>query len=101
MTTYSYKCSNCDNVFDIEATIQEKEESKGEKFVCPKCQSKNIKQKFSVINFIKNVFKSDGKSNGCCSDGNICDINYKPNNKKEDKEKNCCENKNSNGGCCG
>jgi len=79
MTTYKYKCSDCGNVFDIEATIQEKEESKSEKFICPKCQSKNIKQEFSAGNFIKNVFKSGGKAGGCCSGGD----------------------KNSNGGCCG
>lgn len=62
MATYKYKCSGCGNVFDIEATIKEKEEGKNEKFICPKCQSKNIKQEFSAGNFIKNVFRN----NKCC-----------------------------------
>lgn len=59
MANYTYKCSDCGNVFGIEATIQEKEEGASEKFVCPKCQSKNIKQKFSAGNFIQNVFKGN------------------------------------------
>jgi len=75
MTTYRYKCSDCKNVFEIEATIEEKEEGKSEKFVCLKCKSKNIKQEFSVSNLIKNVFRSDNKSGGCGnrkSNGSCC-----------------------------
>lgn len=97
MGTYIYKCSDCDNVFKIEATIREKEEGKSKKFICPKCQSKNISQEFSAINFIKNAFKSANKSGGCCSGGNVCDINCELNK----KEKEGCETKNNNSGCCG
>lgn len=97
MTTYNYKCSDCGNVFSVEATIQEKEEGTSNKFICSKCGSKNIKQEFSTINFIKNVFKSDGKSSGCCAGRNVCDITCKP-----DKDgKSDCGDKNNNGGCCG
>lgn len=67
MATYTYKCTDCGNTFDIQATIQEKEELKDSKFMCPKCRSKNIKHEFSVINFIKNVFKGDNKMANCCS----------------------------------
>ncbi len=70
MATYTYKCADCGNVFDIEASIQEKEEGKSEKFVCPKCQSKNIKQDFSAGNFLKNVFSGRKDKGGCCSGGN-------------------------------
>lgn len=74
MATYRYKCTDCGNTFDIQATIQEKEELKGAKFMCPKCRSKNIKHEFSVTNFIKNIFKSEkscckpkGGNDTCCS----------------------------------
>lgn len=68
MATYTYKCADCGNIFDVHATIREKEEGKSSKFACPKCKSKNIKQKFSAANFIKNIFKSD-KTGGCCPGG--------------------------------
>ncbi|HCP08853.1 MAG TPA: hypothetical protein DIT25_03595 [Candidatus Moranbacteria bacterium] len=71
MATYAYKCADCGNVFDIEASIQEKEEG-GEKFACPKCSSKNIQQKFSAGNFLSNVFKGEDKDGGCCSGGGNC-----------------------------
>ncbi|MFH1657126.1 MAG: FmdB family zinc ribbon protein [bacterium] len=73
MAIYKYKCSDCGNIFDIQATIQEKEAGNGEKFICPKCQSKNIKSKVSVANFVKNICKgedscgcSGDKGCGCC-----------------------------------
>ena len=69
MAEYIYKCSDCGNAFSINATIREKEEGKGEKFVCSKCKSKNIKQEFSAGNFIKNIFKGEKGSGGCCSGG--------------------------------
>lgn len=65
MATYAYKCADCTNAFDVKATIREKEEGKSEKFACPKCRSKNIKQEFSAANFIKNIFKADGKTDEC------------------------------------
>lgn len=97
MTTYKYRCSDCVNAFSIEATIQEKEEGVSNKFVCPKCGSKNIKQEFSATNFIKNIFKSDGKSSGCCSGGDVCDISCKP----DEIGKSDCGDQNGNNSCCG
>lgn len=67
MPTYRCKCSDCDAIFDVSATIKEKEEEKPEKFFCPKCKSKNVKHKFSLANFAKNVFGGNEKSEGCCS----------------------------------
>lgn len=78
MVTYNYKCSGCSNIFKIEATVQEKEENTSEKFACPECHSKDIKQKFSAGNFIKNIFQDNNKACGCCSGENTCDISCKP-----------------------
>lgn len=66
MATYSYKCSECGCVFDIQASIKEKEEGGGSKFACPKCRSKKVQQKFSSANFVKNVFSDGDKSGGGC-----------------------------------
>lgn len=87
MATYAYKCSDCGNAFDIKATIKEKEESKGEKFSCQKCRSKNIKQEFSAVNFIKNVFKGDNQAGGCGCGGEACDSDNKLN---ETDSGSCC-----------
>ncbi len=95
MNTYNYKCLDCKNIFDIQATIQEKEEDKSDKFVCQKCQSKNIKQQFSPANFVRNIFRSGNESGGCCSSGDVCDIDCKPDN-EEDNDSNT-----KNSGCCG
>jgi len=95
MATYTYKCSDCDNVFDVKATIKEKEQGKGEKFVCSKCLSKNIKQEFSAVNFIKNVFKGDKKAEGCGCGGEACEPDDKSGEENND---NCCGGKS--GSCC-
>lgn len=95
MATYAYKCSDCDHVFDLKATIKEKEEGKNAKFVCPKCQSKNIKQEFSAANFIKNVFKGDNKAGGCGCGRGAGDSDNKSNHKDDDS---CCGSKS--GSCC-
>lgn len=94
MATYAYKCSDCGNVFDIKATIKEKEQCQSEKFACSKCRSKNIKQEFSAANFIKNVFKGDKKAGGCgCGAGNRED-----NKSNEENNDSCCGGKS--GSCC-
>jgi len=97
MARYNYKCLDCGNTFCIEATIQEKEGGTSEIFVCPKCKLKNIKQVFSATNFIKNIFKSEGKVGGCCSSGDVCNVN----SKSDESGKSDRGDKNSNGGCCG
>jgi len=88
MATYTYKCSACGQVFNLKATIKEKEEGKGEKFVCPKCGAKDIKPEFSAANFIKNVFKGDHKT-GACACGSDCEPEKKD---KDDQGCGC--------GCC-
>jgi putative FmdB family regulatory protein len=101
MATYTYKCADCSNTFDVQATIQEKEEGKGSKFICPKCRSENIRQEFSVTNFIRNVFKGDAKTGGCCSGKNVCDVGCKPDKENVKKESGCCNPKSGGGSCCG
>lgn len=107
MSTYTLKCSDCGVSFDIEATIREKEESKGARFICPKCRSENVRQEFSVTNFIKNVFRGDEKKGGCCSDKNSCDIGCAPSKKDSANDgsccapkKSCCPPKKEGGSCC-
>ena len=85
MATYAYKCSDCGKGFDVQATLQEKEDGKGAQFKCPHCQSTHITHQFSIVHFVKNIFNGDGKASGCCSDEVACDSGCKP--KKE-------------GGCC-
>lgn len=70
MPIYNYQCLDCKENFEIRATLKEKEDKSENKFKCPKCQSKNISQQFSGVNFIKNIFKGNDKgSGGCCSGG--------------------------------
>ncbi|MDP2860792.1 MAG: hypothetical protein Q8N98_03720 [bacterium] len=67
MNTYTYKCADCENLFNVKATLEEKESGLGERPACPKCQSKNIKEHFSSANFLKNIFAGN---QGCrCSSG--------------------------------
>ena len=98
MSTYAYKCNDCGNAFDVNASIQEKEEGKDKKFACSKCQSENTKQVFSAGHFIKNIVKGEGKEEGSCSGGSCGTHN-------EEKEDSCCgtddKSKEKEGGCCG
>lgn len=54
----NYKCKPCGNVFEVNASIKEKETRK---FKCPKCGSEETKEKFSL----KNLFKSDDCGCSC------------------------------------
>jgi len=87
MSTYRLKCSDCGNVFDVQVTLQEREEAKAGQFACPKCHSENASQEFSMANFFKNVFEGSDEAGGCCSDKNSCDIGCAP--------------KKGGGSCCG
>lgn len=82
------RCLACGLDFEAQATMQEKEEGK---IVCPGCQSSNIKQKFSLVNFIKNVFcGAEGKC--CCSDNdNCCEKGSdEKDNEDKDRKSGCC-----------
>lgn len=71
MSVYTYKCDDCGNVFNVEASLEEKESGQSEKFICPKCKSKKISGHFSASNFLKNIFAGD-KGCGCSSSGDSC-----------------------------
>jgi putative FmdB family regulatory protein len=66
MPNYSYKCADCENKFEVSASIKEKEEG-GKKFNCPKCKSENTKQVFSLKTFFSKD-KNEG-GGGCCCGG--------------------------------
>jgi len=85
MAKYSYKCLDCGCVFEIQSSLKEKEEG-GTKFVCPKCGSKKIAQKFSASNFLKNVFCGDD-NNACGCGESACGDNRV---KKDDQSVNKC-----------
>lgn len=85
MSKYCYKCDKCGCNFEITASIKEKEEGKGEKFICPKCGSNEIKQEFSAINFTKNIFGSGKKDGCCCGEDSCCG-----GEKSEEGGKGCC-----------
>ena len=95
MPIYNYQCQNCGNIFDLEITLQEKEKG-GEKFICPKCGSKEIKQNISTLDFIKNLAASYN-SGGCCGGSNTCDISCKP----DENNPEGCSDKKGDRGCCG
>ena len=65
MPKYTYKCKACENKFEVEGSIKEKEEG-ASKFNCPKCKSKDTKQVFSLKSFFS---KDSNKSGGCCCGG--------------------------------
>ena len=50
MPNYEYVCSECQNKFDVYATMAEKE--KGLKPECPNCHSKKTIQVFGSFNFL-------------------------------------------------
>ena len=77
MFTYKYQCQECKKSFEIKATLQQKEEKRKDLFNCPFCYSTNIKEKFSIIDFFKNIGSKDDtcscnkgscdSSKGCCN----------------------------------
>jgi putative FmdB family regulatory protein len=46
MPTYEFDCEKCGNKFSLILTMREYEKEK-ERFRCPKCKSKRVKQVFS------------------------------------------------------
>jgi putative FmdB family regulatory protein len=62
MPTYEYFCQDCENKFEVKASLAEKE--KGLKVKCPACEGKN------TVQILGNFFSfSKGKrqnSGGCC-----------------------------------
>lgn len=96
MSQYRCQCSACGRVFDVQASLREREEGRSEKFACPQCRSEKVKPVFSPVNFIKNIF-CGGRTESCCSGkDNCCDASDRddPNGGKKD----CCSDKTACGG---
>lgn len=71
MFTYNYVCNRCGKSFEVEATLKEKE-SGSDKFQCPHCRSKDIRQKFSPVSFLKGIFSKNDAP--CSCGGGVCSI---------------------------
>jgi putative FmdB family regulatory protein len=65
MMTYSYKCNQCNQEFEIRATLEEKEKSSPDKFRCPHCGSTEIIQTIKACNFVKGSGEKDSQINSC------------------------------------
>lgn len=95
MAIYSYKCTDCNNTFEAEATIQEKEEKNSEQFNCPRCHSKKTKYIFLPLDFLKNVINGDRHKKDHCAGEKTCGLDCKLKNKdnnteKQDDKHACC-----------
>jgi putative FmdB family regulatory protein len=71
MPIYSYKCEDCENAFDITATVEEKTVNDPNVFACPACESPNVAQKFS-LNLLVNKAKEQSGDGGCTPGGGCC-----------------------------
>jgi len=63
MPFYGFECENCSCVFDIRASIQEKEA--GLKPVCPQCRSPKTHQVVTAGTVVRGGGKA-GSSGSCC-----------------------------------
>jgi len=66
MPKYLYVCEDCNKTFEIDATIKEKEKNEKNIFLCPKCKSIDIRQKFCSASYIKNDSGNFSCPTGTC-----------------------------------
>ncbi len=59
---YDYKCKQCSEIFEVWATLAEKE--KGLQPECPKCQSKETKQMMGALSIGGGSSKSGNSGGG-------------------------------------
>ena len=70
--TYEYECDNCGKLFEIRATIAEKE--RGLRAKCPTCGSTKVTQVFTAVSVITRSASRSGSlpfcgprsGGGCC-----------------------------------
>jgi len=69
---YSFICNDCDNTFEIRASISEM--SKGLRIICPHCNSNNVRRDYSSIYLSSTKDKSSSNSSACsgCSGNRGC-----------------------------
>ena len=70
MPIYDYQCQACGEVFEVRATIKEKEA--GLTLVCPKCSSHEARQRLTVVQTLHSGREfsrpvcTPNASPGCC-----------------------------------
>jgi putative FmdB family regulatory protein len=70
MPFYEYQCEGCSNVFEVRATIKEKEA--GLKLACPKCGGRKVRQRLTAAVGLRGGPKSSpptcgpNSGPGCC-----------------------------------
>lgn len=60
---YDYKCARCGEIFDVWATLAEKE--KGLRPQCPKCNSEDTRQMIGSVNLAGNLKTGGGMPPMC------------------------------------
>ncbi len=65
MPYYSYQCQDCGEVFDIRATIREKEA--GLEPECPRCHRKRTRQSLVLASVLRSKGGTMTPPSGCCS----------------------------------
>lgn len=66
MPIYPYKCNQCNEEFEVKASLSEKEEMSKNKFKCKECGSNNIQQVITASGVVKSSNNSGGCGRGCC-----------------------------------
>jgi len=69
MPIYEYRCKQCNHVFELKMTIEEKKKIT---IACPKCISEDVQQQLFGINFSGKKAGGGTSSGGCCGDGTGC-----------------------------
>lgn len=68
MPRYDFKCKDCDEMFEVSLSIEEKESAK---ILCPKCQSEDTLQIFNVMD-INTKSSSNASAPACGANCNSC-----------------------------
>lgn len=104
MPTYSYKCDDCEQDFDIEATVEEKIAGVPDKFICPQCGSSKVTQNFSLEMLIEKANNKEQADKKTDESGPTCPLSYDWAKEKraliEDAGEKSDSCKPGGGGCC-
>ncbi|NLJ73384.1 MAG: zinc ribbon domain-containing protein [Firmicutes bacterium] len=65
MPLYDYRCRECDSVFEVKLTLEEK--GQGVTPSCPQCKSTKVVQAFSPVGYIRqrSLSRDDICGQGC------------------------------------
>ncbi len=71
MPTYEYRCSDCENDFELQAPVAEYEDGIDE--TCPACDSPNTTRRLGSVMISMGDRSSDAApQGGCCTPGSGC-----------------------------